>query len=355
MTATPFAIPWVNPDLDIHPDPAEGWHRVAVVCGWHDAAKARARWPHAAVVGPLRTLGGIDLLVRGLLANPQIRVLVWDGPDLNGGRVKRAVALAFGPHEDLQEIPTTLTYEQYVGVLQDVTYLDAGRRGSTPREDVLRYATEDRPGGAVILPPPPPTVSDTRAAPVTAPRFEADTLAALWPQVMGEILRAGRKIPTHYGDTLEVLNMVGVIRDPVLTLARLPAEDSDSYNFNWADLEEYTTRLTTSAKGEDMAYSYGSLLVGEPWWEACDERDREAQCRTCKALVARIEGWRSACAFCGATTPDQVAAIDQGLADDPMYRGHFATPWHPSRFTGAAAKGKPCLVGVQFRVTEDEE
>lgn len=30
MTASrAFALPWGNPDLDIHPNPVEGWHRVA--------------------------------------------------------------------------------------------------------------------------------------------------------------------------------------------------------------------------------------------------------------------------------------------------------------------------------------
>lgn len=367
-TPTPFVLPWTNTDIDIHPEPAEGWHRVAVVSGWHDAAKARKRWPHAAVVGPLRSLRGIDLLVRALLANPQIRVLVWDGPDLNGGKVKDALyALWYG----LEGSELADDIEPHAQVLRDAMMFiadteEAVRFTGALDENGWPSRVDDRPGVAVILPPPPPTVSDTRAAHVTAPRFEGDTLADLWPQVLGEILRAGRQINTHYGETLEVLNMVGVIRDPAGSLAEVggwpppecglagivPVAQDEPHpvlGFSWADLDSYYAKTFEPGVGEGMAYSYGSLLCGESWWEACDDRDREAQCKTCKALIARVEGWRSSCAFCGATTPDQLAALDAGLADNPLYRGHFATPWHPSKFASAAAKGKPCMVGLQLR------
>lgn len=398
---TPFTLLWSNPDLDIHPNPPEGFHRVAVVSGWHDAAKARAKWPHAAVVGPLRSVRGIDLLVRGLLANPQIRILVWDGPDLTGTK-NLLLSLWFGQEgtelaDDIE--PHMQGLRDGVKLFWDIDDVDPDSSMSDRKaltcgwldHDAIHGGT-DRPGGPVILPPPPPTVSDTRAAHVTAPRFEADTLAALWPQLLREILDAGRTVPTQSGDTLEVLNMVGVVRDPKKTLARLPAEDSHVYGFNWQDLLNYTDRLMTGAKGEGMDYSYGSLLAGgdpvalangDEWNE--DGRDglwAFLECAKCPSGTTTFDmawnfddlgrlmdgklycprGHRLKRPDLRATAPmtrsgypppllapDQLAALDEALQRDPLSRAHFLTPWHPSRFSPNDDGGQPCLVGIQFR------
>src|SRR5262249_46467262 len=78
-----------NPTLDVHSDPPEPWGRIAVVGGWHDADRTRRDWPHAAVVGPLRSPRGFAELLRNLLNNPQIAVVIWSGPDLTPGETTR--------------------------------------------------------------------------------------------------------------------------------------------------------------------------------------------------------------------------------------------------------------------------
>lgn len=84
--------------LDIHEDPPGLWQRVCVIGMWQDAKITRKRWPFASCVGPLRTKAGIDLLVRNLAHNPQIRLIIVDGPHgrmtLPKQPILRAIALA---------------------------------------------------------------------------------------------------------------------------------------------------------------------------------------------------------------------------------------------------------------------
>ena len=99
--AQTFSLPWANSDIDILDDPPEGWHRVAVIGLWEDAKITRRRWPKAAAVGPLRTVRGIDLLVRALLANPQLRVIVIDGKDLTPGEATTKALIDCWLQDDL--------------------------------------------------------------------------------------------------------------------------------------------------------------------------------------------------------------------------------------------------------------
>lgn len=382
MSDRTFQLPWSNPDIDIHPDPPEGWHRVVVVGGWQSAERIRGKWPHAACVGPLRTVRGIDLLIRALLANPQIRVVVWDGPDLTPGEAtKGALQALWAGLTDLGTLELSLAQELYQGAslvtqggLTDVTIDEEGwtvyslADGSTSSMYGGRPhpTEEDADHPPVILPPPTPKPTTRAPHGDAGQRIAGDTLADVWPRVLAEALRAGRELPTHYGPTRELLGLVSVIRDPKLSVqprgrvvenfthgrkgdlhctvcgtgpwAEEPAycptclttSRPEDLPFSWAELEEYTARLTTAAKAEGADYSYGSLLTGA---------GRKRGVRRDYSVPLK--------------TVDQIAAVEQQLREDPGYRGHYMTPWHPSRFAKAGAKagakGRPCLVGVQFR------
>ena len=165
MTTRTFKLPWSNADIDIHPDPEDGWHRVAVVGGWQSATKIRKKWPHAAVVGPLRTQRGIDLLVRALLANPQIRLVIWDGPDLTAGQATRKALFALWASENGKRRGIgvdLLTPEGRTGGTAVAFLITACAlvQDDDPTKDFSRmtYAgpQEDGPGGPIILPPPAP-------------------------------------------------------------------------------------------------------------------------------------------------------------------------------------------------------
>lgn len=396
---TTFSLPWANPDLDIHPNPPEGWDRVAVVCGWSDAKKARERWPHAAVVGPLRTLRGLDLFVRGLLANPQVRVLIWDGPDLTPGEATKTAlfALWHTPALDAGRLPAPLgvdmhthldTLRRQVGLVTCPTNfvlplvphdalipgagLSAALRAVWPG-GVLAY---DRPGGPVILPPPAPTSSERALHGDPGDRIAADTLADLWPRALARVLRCGREVETQHGGTRELLNLVSVIRDPGKTLADFPswaesgvpeiaavaaAQPHPVLGFSFADAEAYAERLTGAAVPEGSAYSYGSRLRG------CGSsistvrtiiQDTAVACRNVPGLLpapairlAEMANVMEALTTCIMPMRDQIEAQEALLAHDPRTRAAYLTPWRPEE-DASKESGRPCLVGVWFRAID---
>jgi len=291
-----------NPDLSIEPNPA--WPRVAVACRWKDAHKRRTKWPHASVVGPLRTVRGVDLLVRNLLANPQIRIVVIDGADLSAGQ---ATTQALTDLWDLGVRPR--------GMADDITdeHLDLIRRTviiafREPKGQDLDLdgivEDADRNGGAVILPPPPPVATATAPHGDPGERVVGDSLIDVWPAVLQRIMSFGHSVPSKYGDTMEVLNLVSVYRNP-----RAILEDVDRagwLGFDRAGMEEYARRVTTPWAPEGAPYSYGTR-IGH----------------------AGFHG------------------VQNLLKDKPNDRGIGVSPWTPVDAAGGG--GRPCLVWVQFR------
>ena len=295
-----------NPDLSIIPDP--GWPRVAVACRWKDAHKRREQWPHASVVGPLRTTRGIDLLVRSLLANPQIRIVVIDGADLSAGKLTTAALMDLwesgirprGMADDLTDDLLGLIRESVILAIHDPKLSDLDL--DTITVDV------DRPGGPIVLPPPVPVA--TTAAPHGDPgeRVVGDTLVDVWPAVLQRIMDFGFDVPSQYGATREVLNMVSVFRDP-----RSILEDVDNapwLGFTRNAMEEYARRVTTPWAPEDAPYSYGTRIGAD--------------------------------GFAGVSHLLEVKVSDRGIG---------VSPWLPQ--DAGEGKGRPCLVWAQFRHVGD--
>lgn len=379
---TPFTLPWgPNPDLDIHQDPVEGWHRVAVICGWSDARKARERWPDAAVVGPLRTIRGIDLLIRSLLANPQIRVLVVDGQDLTPGEATLSAFTALFADGNTRGLTKALAphfhwLRDFVDVAYHAAVYGTGAVSDEARQQVLDavttvplYPAGDRPGGTIILPPPAPVA--TARAPHGDPgdRIAGATLVDVWPRILRRAFECGREVPTQYGGTRELLSLVSVIRDPAKTLDDLPVAQLHPdaiLQIKAQDVEAYYQRLVGSEVPEGAAYSYGSRLrgVGAPGqirWPTFAVRQEVADIAVVElnaldyyagtkekvAVVARAIG--RATPSC-ATPTDQIGVVDKLLSEKPDTRAAFLTPWRPDEDCGKES-GRPCLVGAWFRST----
>lgn len=360
---TPFSLPWENLDIDIHPHPPDGWGRVAVIGGWASAKKTRSRWPDAAVVGPLRTMLGIDLLVRSLLANPQIRVLGWDGPDLSTGeRVSRAFweVFSLGDYEGILEKaigPVAVWATREVVVVLNREIRDAVAHLHDVGIDC------DRPGGAIILPPPeaPSTIRAPHGDP--GDRIAGDTLSDVWPRVLRRVLECGREVSTQHGETRELLNLVSVVRDPDgsldefrsseydpedhapewqhgdgsdggVRICRACARDHRAFRndvphpvlgLSWADVEAYYERMTGPEVPEGSTYSYGSRMRGSV---------------------------DPACLGLPSIGPDQIERVNVLLAAKPYTRAAFLSPWRPEEDAGLEG-GRPCLVGVWFRAVAE--
>lgn len=250
---TPFQPVVPNPDLWVNPSPEGPWARVAVCSRWVDSETIAARWKYKpAVVGPLRTDAGLDLLVRSLLANPQIRVVFVDGHDLRPTNGAERVVRAFFEEKDLSVLPEELRElaralldeeevqvqgqapgvvgrgppgVQWTGaekgetfqLVEDLHQEWLRAEGGPRRGGLLVHFVDfsaDRRGGRHILPPPRPVVTD--AAPHGDPgdRVAGNLLSEVYVRALHQVLVAGRIVPTQYGLTRELLDLVTVIRDP---------------------------------------------------------------------------------------------------------------------------------------------
>ncbi len=302
-----FELVSPNLDLSVHDDPPGAWQRVVVLTGWQDAKIGRKRWPHAACVGPMRTVDGIDLLVRNLLANDQVRIIVIDGPFPGLGAKTRA-ALTELFRVDSGEIPQPLCEECATDwamlqtirdAIESVSLYDvkelfpAGLAGidfGVWLECSQGVTLEvDRPGGRHVLPPPPPKV--TAEAPHGDPgdRVVGETLAEVWPLVLDRVMKCGRTVSGGKDQTREYLNLTSVIRDVPGTIADLrksylnvpglvenddgtltdnrpPSRDVPHpvLGMTWADVETYAAQWLDGLVPEGAPYSYGSRLIGEP-------------------------------------------------------------------------------------------
>lgn len=340
-----------NPDLDIHPDPPGLWGRVAVICRWKDAHAFRRNWPHAAIVGPLRTLRGFDEFVRNLLHNPQVRVVIVDGNDLTpDGETTRALqALWTG---DLTHLQSDL--HPHVGSLIESVrmYTKAQAQSAIDCFDPRSRQSQmdlipggmpdlgldtDRQGGRITLPPPPPKADAPAPHGDPGERVSADTIAELWPMVLHRAMRFGRIMPTQYGDTRELLNLVAVIRNPLGESGL--TEDK---------IEAYFQRVTEKFAPEGSPYSYGSRMWGtktektpmdQVFFMAKDAQDGHPSHWYDPIDLDSVQKGTS-----------QFVQIEKLLRGKPDTRAAFLTPWRPEEDSGIES-GRPCLVGAWFRLT----
>ncbi len=372
MTIPKFEPVAPNEDLWVNPDPQGAWARVAVCSRWADAKKVARVWDHKpAVVGPLRTVEGIDLFVRSLLANPQIRVVVFDGPDAlpeNGaGKAFWSLFPADGD-PDTTHVADDLKGLPLKSILEQIDTLDGVvDRDRLPVNPVLDH---DRDGGRHVLPPPPPKAKTVAPSGDPGERIVADTIDEAWPQILSRVVRFGRVVPTQYGDTKELLDLVSVIRDPLASLETFPREGKHAlFEKGWAEVEQYHRFVTGPEAPEGVEYTYGSRLhgAGPSLLDAvrasygavanCLASARETSRRGISVepepiLVQVAEQLRSAADKFPDERMDQYSKIEHLLRDKPLTRAAFLTPWRPDEDAGKES-GRPCLVGAWFRVTQD--
>jgi len=384
-----------NLDLDIHDDPPEGWHKVAVCSRWTNPKRIRRRWPHAAVVGPLRNHEGLDLMVRNLLANPQINVVALDGHEgQSDGRLEVDLYRLFGDAHDgpTEAVPWELLGEDLAEyaplvermLLEDVVPLIALRFKDHERDAVILQMTKRRQSLAVrekvVVPAPRP--EPTARAPHADPgeRIAGDTLAAVWHQALRRILECGREVPTRYGPTRELESLVTVIRLPEASIRPLTLGNEGEKGWDALggltrqQLADYYLTLTTDLVLEGEDYSYGSRLKGKhatPRPVVVRSRDHRGDIglyteEVCPAGTCERPpghgGQHSQ--FDGPSVADSVPLhpvhdgdqldfLDRQLEVDRLERCIWLTPWQPELDAEAGKKGQPCLVGAWFRVRHE--
>lgn len=361
-----FSIPWTDsPDLDIHPSPKRGWHRIAVVGLWTPAQALRKRYPEAAVCGPLRTLRGVDLLVRSLLANPQIRVLLLEGREPPGGKVEALLRRALpAPPRALEDLEVERIGEDlwpHLGHLRQTTHVfGSGERNLDIWTRICAQNYLDREF-QVDLPPPAPIPSTRAPAGDPGERIVADTVAELWPRLLDRALTCGVDLPEPGAlTTRELRTLVSVVRNPRASMewarrgltygastrvdSGLAEHDEDPVlGLSWAQVSAYHERISTAWVPEGTPYSYGSRMGGGPPPSLMERLAPESEAvRELSDLAGHVFGE----AF---GPPDQHAFLRAALRSRPMTRAAYLTPWRPEEDAVAGRSGQPCLVGVQLR------
>ena len=294
-----------NSDLSIHENPR--YSRTAVICRWKDAHRFRRNHPDVSVVGPLRTVRGIDLLFRSLLANPQIRRVEVHGIDLTPNEsTTDALFDAWLGHDTWLQMDVV----EHADVIRTQVDLVLVKKDEVIRS--VRGSTkikEDRP--PVILLPPTPKASSSAPHGDPGQRVSGATLADLWPRALKQAMGFGRAVPTQYGETREVLNLVSVIRDPVASCELpewIPGHDQ---------VEVYAQRLFVDrSPPEGAKYTYSSRLHDGA----------------------------------GGTQLEKLYAM---LNANPDTRAAYVTPWDRDEDAGLES-GRPCMVGSWFRQADGD-
>lgn len=406
-----FAPICASEDIDVHPNPPGLWQRVVILGGWTDKAVLRRRWPHAAACGPLRTCAGIDRLLRNLLANTQVRVIVWDGPCLDDAATGKNARDVLFRLWQMDAVPDILSALQSLGAASE----DLARDGLNGVVDLTQYALlngatdamlgerdhasyvfpipdTDRFGARLVLPPPALKVEAPAPHGDPGERVAGDTLADVWPLVLHRAMRFGRAVPTQYGETREVLNLVSVVRDPRKTLQDIKTDGVSHLvlGLTYSQVATYYNQLVGSVVPEGAAYSYGSRMTGgfEPvangdavdeggkyGWVLhyeCSECPSGETCFTMDSMEAgHVEGrtcprghvlTETSYRMCWPRTRsgylmaerivDQFASAKALLKASPGTRAAVLTPWRASEDAGLEG-GRPCLLSVTFRATPD--
>ncbi len=260
-----------------------------------------------AIIGPCYSIFGTELIVRTLLANPQITTLIVTGPDLSGTAAILHDVLCARKELGTSRLP--------------------GEVGQT------RYGLGlSRP--AVILPVEPAPVPESPTGPGwPGVRVVGESLWTVWPRVLREVVGHGAESPTAYGthqrELLALTWVFGVeatwkippwVLDAVPGLPVLPVDFRDALN-DYAAVHFLGTELPSAG----VAYTYADRLRNQ--WD------------------------------------DQIARCVETLRKDPEQRRAWASTWAVGsrdereygrgRPSDAAAANPPCLVGLWFRRDAD--
>lgn len=240
---------------------------------------------------------GVDRMVATLRANPQITKLCVGGPDLTGLRVRIKQQL------------------QAAGIWVRTHAADGDFQGD------IHWLTRDRA----------PVIGDFTTPPDDVPRapgppgrsYVGRTLWAVWPRVLGEIVRHGATSPTSYGSAQRELLALTWTFNAAHTLAHVPdwlpvdtlpgAEGSP-----WQRLDAYAEAhfLGTAPAPKGVSYVYADRLRG-------------------------------------AFGDDQIQACIDALRENPGQRRALASTWDGGNAEAARSdatkRDPPCFVSVWFR------
>lgn len=300
---------------------------VGVVTLWSKKSEIAAKLnpEHYAAVGNLFSAErGLDLMVRNLLANPQITNLVVTGVDFSRSGI---VLMDFFQKGFARGVTDTTAkpvwrvnsqYEGYIDLDIPESALEALRASihiqRAPDVAALNLTALPKPAGtrerAVFL--KPEESSRKYAGEYEGHVIRAPTVAGAWLQLLDTILKFGKESGTHYDDQQkELVNVLSVITDEDPKALHVP----DFLPSDVRHVQEYIPRMTRDLPGgtSSKEYTYGS----------------------------RMRSWFGI---------DQVQSAIAKLVREPISRAVVIALWDPKQ--DMTLGGSPCLNHVWFRITD---
>ena len=244
----------------------------AIITLWtmKEAVEKKVKREDFAVIGQLYNAErGIDLLVRNLLANPQIKLIVITGSDLS----KSGIVLKDFFDNGFEKGKTKSTerecwkikskHDGFIGLDVDEKDLETLRKSITclrvddiekwdkksmkvpsqdrekviyekKEEDFGEYVTEEN---AFVL--------------------RSEKVVESWLKILDLILRFGRTTDNPDGSKVkELINLVSVITDEDPNDLYLP----EAFPYDLDTIKEYTKTITTDFKPKDVSYTYGMRI-----------------------------------------------------------------------------------------------
>jgi thymidylate synthase len=294
---------------------------VVVAARWTPVERVAKAHYYAAAVCPLRSILGVNLMIRSLAKNPQVRVVVLAGRDATPGEVTTEALLdtwsGSRRHVD-EDIPD----EVFRAVIENVRLVETYGDGTFVDPFDPFESLPERPGGRHVLPPPLPKAGAPAPHGDPGERVAADTLREVWPVALARVMRFGRVVPTQYGNTRELTNLVTVIRDPAASVPHLP----EWMGLSVEAVEGEHRGITQSSDNVDVAYTYGDRFRGTV--PEAHERD---------GVRRRI------------VRKDQIQAISALLDEKPDSRAAVHVTWDVDQDAGVESN-RPCLLSLQFRI-----
>lgn len=263
------------------------FHHAVIVTGWSKAKEIASKLPEAvyAALGQLyNPAGGLSILIRNLLYNPQITLVVYTMPtqqDLSaqsiasllaffehgveagmssaerlcwktiGGRGEIEIEIGFEALEALRRRITLSTLPEYLAGLPPQSTDVAKYTPYTPKK------TKHEAGDRQIF---PVKSLDSNRLPgaYIGHRIEAETIAEAFPEILYRIRTTGRMLTTGYGGYWqELANLTVVINNEPEGFKFEPylPVDADS-------IKSYLPQMCEGLKGKksEVNYTYGSRM-----------------------------------------------------------------------------------------------
>ncbi|MBI2044341.1 hypothetical protein HYT24_03185 [Candidatus Pacearchaeota archaeon] len=281
-----------------------------------------------AAIGQCYSPRGVSLIIRELLANPNIRTLVTWGKDATntGEQIKTLFEQGFNPdytipgfgpsirlHEEIpaEEIQRVRENVQYIDMREKIKVTDY----SGMAEFLRTLPNERKPWREFGIRYPLARPTTTQMPGELMYSAQGQSVEETWLDIIDTILKFGReKILPGEDFKLDIPSMAAIVRgdEDHITMKK---PEVFRYIPNFEDsVARYVKQFTTSERPEGVAYAYGEELFAHE----------------------SLNGEKI----------NQIAYITDRLKKNPHTGRAFGSTWNVGRHM-TAPEG-PCLVGVQF-------